>query len=183
MIYIQNTSEYIDAVNTSYADALAGTCFPPPGTETCPFEGTYKTPEEFRAEVQAQIIVEPPEYGTEGAGDYEPLPAAAAPPRPPGGSDCATNSRLDASRLTMTKTVEAHLEEYGKSGRPARPYGGSILTLQEIIDSVTPKADPQGVSGVCRWDVAGTWNGKSGTWELVINIETGTIYHFFFSPS
>ena len=92
----------------------------------------------------------------------------------------ATNTRLDASTLKMTKTVEQHLTEYAKDGRLSRPYGGSILTLQEIIDAATPVADPQGVPGACRWDVAGTFRGKSGTWELVIDINTGTILHFLF---
>lgn len=95
----------------------------------------------------------------------------------------ATNTGLDASTLTMTMTVEDHLKEYGKNGNRSRPYGESILTLQEIIDSATARPDPQGVQGVCRWDVPGSWNGKAGTWELVVNIETGTIYHFLFKPS
>jgi hypothetical protein len=92
----------------------------------------------------------------------------------------ATNTRLDASTLKMTKTVEQHLTDYAKDGRLSRPYGGSIVTIQEIIDAATPVADPQGAPGACRWDVAGTFRGSSGTWQLVIDINTGTILHFLF---
>lgn len=31
-----------------------------------------------------------------------------------------------------------------------------------------------------RWDAEGTFRGSSGTWELVIDLDTGTIVHFNF---
>ena len=40
--------------------------------------------------------------------------------------------------------------------------------------------DPQGVPGALRWDVAGSFNGSSGTWELVVNMRTNEILHFNF---
>ena len=67
--------------------------------------------------------------------------------------------------------------------RTARLHGrnaDSRLTIQSVMDAAKPIADPGGVPGALRWDVAGTMNGSSGTWELVVDPQTKTILHFLF---
>ena len=92
--------------------------------------------------------------------------------------------RIDASELKMTDTVKQHLADVSKGGgKLSRPYGNSSLTLQQIMDSSDPVPDPGGVAGALRWDVPGTMNGSSGTWELVVDPKTDTILHFLFKSS
>ena len=43
-----------------------------------------------------------------------------------------------------------------------------------------PIPDPGGVPGALRWDVPGTFNKSTGTWELVIEPRTNRILHFMF---
>jgi hypothetical protein len=92
----------------------------------------------------------------------------------------AEETGVDASDLTMTRTVQQHLADYAKDGTLARPYGNSRLTIQEIMNAAKPVPDPGGVPGGLRWDVPGAMNGSSGTWELVVNPTTKTILHFLF---
>jgi hypothetical protein len=92
----------------------------------------------------------------------------------------AAEGGIDASGLRMTSTVEQHIGELAKDGTLARPYADSTLTIQNIIDSGTPVPDPGGVPGAVRWDVPGTLNGSSGTWQLVVDRATNTILHFQF---
>ena len=80
----------------------------------------------------------------------------------------------------MTRTVEQHIGEYAKDGTLARPYADSRLTIQSIMDASTPVADPGGLPGALRWDVPGTMNGSTGTWQLVVDPQTQTILHFLF---
>jgi hypothetical protein len=87
---------------------------------------------------------------------------------------------LDASELTMTRTVENHLAQYAKDGTLARPYGNSPLTIQGIMRAGDPIPDPGGVPGALRWDVPGAVNGSQGTWQLVVDPESKTILHFLF---
>jgi hypothetical protein len=89
-------------------------------------------------------------------------------------------SGLDATELSMTRTVEQHIGEYATDGTLARPYADSRLTIQSIMDASTPVADPGGVPGALRWDVPGTMNGSTGTWQLVVDPQTKTILHFLF---
>ena len=42
-------------------------------------------------------------------------------------------------------------------------------------------ADPGGVAGALKWEVAGSFNGSSGTWELVLDPTTNTVLHFLFT--
>lgn len=65
-------------------------------------------------------------------------------------------------------------------GELARPYLNSQQTIREITQSAKGIADPGGLKGALRWDVSGTFRGSKGTWELVMNPETRTIYHFNF---
>ena len=36
------------------------------------------------------------------------------------------------------------------------------------------------VEGALRWDVAGSFRGAKGTWELVVDMKTKTILHWNF---
>ena len=69
----------------------------------------------------------------------------------------------------------------GESSRPYVKSAGTNTILDEIIQARKPIPDPQGIPNSVRWDVPGTFNGKSGMWELVINRKTNTILHFFFN--
>lgn len=117
----------------------------------------------------------PTERSTALAGDVSPATADLVA--------AEAGAGLRATDLTMTRTVERHLAEYAKDGRLARPYADSRLTIQEIMDGAKPIPDPGGAPGALRWDVTGTMNGSSGTWELVVNPETKTILHFLFNSA
>jgi hypothetical protein len=87
---------------------------------------------------------------------------------------------------TLSDTVAGHINdtvggvgEY--SGSPARPYLQSPLTINEIISTGTGVPDPGGLPGGLRYDVSGEFRGSSGTWELVVDPNTKTIYHFNFT--
>jgi hypothetical protein len=45
----------------------------------------------------------------------------------------------------------------------------------------TPK-QYKALSNGLRWDVPGAFNGKKGIWELVVDKDTNTIFHFLFNP-
>ena len=45
--------------------------------------------------------------------------------------------------------------------------------------AVAPVSDTILEKGL-RWDVAGTFRGTSGTWELVVDTSTNVIVHFNF---
>jgi hypothetical protein len=93
------------------------------------------------------------------------------------------SAKIIVSDLKMTDTVEQHTTEYTKDGWLSRPYTGSPLTIQNIIESGNPIPDPGGVPGALRWDVSGTFNGTPGTYELVIDPTTDTILHFQFTST
>jgi len=65
-------------------------------------------------------------------------------------------------------------------GELARPFVKSPLTAQEIQATGSGVPDPGGLPGALRYDVPGSFNGSSGTYELVVNPETNTVYHFNF---
>jgi hypothetical protein len=48
------------------------------------------------------------------------------------------------------------------------------------MEAGSPIPDPGGLPGGLRWDVTGTFNGRQGAWELVIDTETNTVVHFLF---
>jgi hypothetical protein len=86
-------------------------------------------------------------------------------------SDTAVEGRLlDATDLAFTETAAEHTAN--------RPYAGSRLLIQEVMDAAEPIVDPQGALHTLRWDVPGTFNGCPGTWELVINTAEKVIYRF-----
>jgi RHS repeat-associated protein len=82
-------------------------------------------------------------------------------------------------RHALTDTVANHLGDVTKTGRLARPYLHSPLTVEEIMAALPGRADPGGVPGALRWDVPGSFNGTNGIWELVVS-EDGVILHFLF---
>ncbi|MGW0421970.1 RHS repeat-associated core domain-containing protein [Streptomyces sp. NPDC003015] len=89
-------------------------------------------------------------------------------------------SKINADDLKMTRTVANHFSDVTKDSRVARPYMGSTQVVREIMEGSAPKLDPRGTSGAVRWDTPGAMNGKSGTWELVVDTNTNTILHFNF---
>lgn len=87
---------------------------------------------------------------------------------------------------TLTDTVAGHLGErvggVGEySGSLSRPYLQSPSTINEIIATGKGVPDPGGVSGALRYDVPGEFRGSAGNWELVVDPNTKTIYHFNFT--
>ncbi|MFE9882716.1 RHS repeat-associated core domain-containing protein [Streptomyces sp. NPDC005784] len=97
------------------------------------------------------------------------------------GSDAAAlTSKINADDLKMTRTVANHFGDVTKGGRVARPYMGSTQVVREIMEGSAPKLDPRGAAGAVRWDTPGAMNGKSGTWELVVDTNTNTILHLNF---
>lgn len=94
-----------------------------------------------------------------------------------------------ASELKMTQTVQNHMNDFVKSGAAkgelSRPYlnsNESTLLLKEIMSGGNPVKDLTLKNGL-RWDVAGTFRGSQGTWELVVNVDTNTIVHWNFVSS
>lgn len=60
-----------------------------------------------------------------------------------------------------------------------RPYINSRFLIDMIIKSSKPTADTI-MPGALRWEVAGTFNGSKGIYELVIDPATNRILHFLF---
>ncbi|MGW2843260.1 RHS repeat-associated core domain-containing protein [Streptomyces sp. NPDC001493] len=89
-------------------------------------------------------------------------------------------SKIDADDLKMTRTVANHFDDVTKDSRVVRPYMRSTQVVREIMEGSAPKMDPRGAAGAVRWDTPGDMNGRSGTWELVVDTETNTILHFNF---
>jgi len=91
-------------------------------------------------------------------------------PPPP---DCPPESPVvDVTKLTLTQTVESHIT--------SRPYINSPLLAQEIMAVKPPIPDPQGIPGVLRWDVLGSFNNSKGTWELVVDPNKNQVLHWLF---
>ena len=91
---------------------------------------------------------------------------------------------VNPDSLRLTNTVANHLDEVVKrgpyAGQSARPYLKSKLLLKEIMEAKAPIPDPRGVPGALRWDVPGTFRGKEGVWELVVDPVSETILHWNF---
>ena len=87
--------------------------------------------------------------------------------------------------LAGVEEAEAAAAEYSTTATVAknaatRPFVNSPLTAQEIQATGTGVPDPGGIPGALRYDVPGTFNGSQGTYELVIDPQTNTVYHFNF---
>lgn len=73
----------------------------------------------------------------------------------------------------MTQTVAGHTKDIVTKGplkgELARPFlSKPQLLAKDIMAAGKGDPDPGGVAGALRWDVAGTFRGSQGTWELVI---------------
>jgi hypothetical protein len=99
------------------------------------------------------------------------------------GEGDASGKASTAGERKLSKTVENHLADVVRKGpfkgELSRPYTGSPLTIEEIMQSGTPTPD-RFIPGALRWDVAGTFRGTEGTWELVLDPKTNTVVHFLF---
>jgi RHS repeat-associated protein len=88
---------------------------------------------------------------------------------------------VTVGEYTLTKTVAGHLEERLTTGELTRPFLRSPLTIGEIIKEGTPVTE---ATGALRYTVPGTFRGSTGTWELVVEPNTKTIFHYnFVTPS
>ena len=58
------------------------------------------------------------------------------------GAEGAAAGGTDAEALTLSKTVEGHLDDLGKFGARARPYGDSRLVMREIMEAGKAVPDP-----------------------------------------
>ncbi len=90
-----------------------------------------------------------------------------------------------ASDLKNSQTVQKHINDIIKrgayKGKISRPYidtNGTNLLVDEIMNSTSPIKDVSLSNGL-RWD--GIFRGSSGTWELVVDLDTNTIVHFNFT--
>lgn len=102
------------------------------------------------------------------------------------GGEGGTHSIPNAEELKISQTVQKHMNDIVKRGSNAgqlsRPFidsNGTILLLNEIMESSTPASDTVLQSDI-RWDVSGTFRGATGAWELVFDTSTNTVVHFNF---
>ena len=77
---------------------------------------------------------------------------------------------IDVDNLNFSNTV---------SGHGNRPYQDSKLLINEIINSSEPIQDPQGTNAL-YWEVDGSFNNSNGIYELLIDPETNTVWHFVY---
>jgi uncharacterized protein YukE len=115
------------------------------------------------------------------------LPGAGRLVREFVGAGRAGQVAMDARDLQYTRTVANHALDIVKRGpnvgELARPYlssPGRNLLINEIMRGGKPFADPGGVEGALRWEVAGFLRGSPGTWELVVDPARKLILHLNF---
>ncbi|WP_413798584.1 DUF6531 domain-containing protein [Streptomyces iranensis] len=180
---------------------LWGTPLPaPPGSADCPlrFPGQYADPETglhynyFRHyDPETARYASPDPLGLEPAPNH--YSYVRSPHRwtdPLGLNACEDASKIDVDSLKMTRTVERHLEDVheikndkdgGRAFVRSRPFTDSSLTVREVMEGSAPYTDPRGAEGAVRWDTPGSFHGREGKWELVIDTNTNTILHFNFT--
>lgn len=99
--------------------------------------------------------------------------------------------RLLGNASSPSAVTEYNLTQTVQNNASSRPYVNSPLTIQEITSTGKGVPDPGGVPGALRYDVPGTMSRPgaavgdpnptvSGTYELVIDPNTNTVYHFLF---
>ncbi|KST94420.1 hypothetical protein LKF67_0408 [Lactococcus lactis subsp. lactis] len=81
--------------------------------------------------------------------------------------------QIDLSTLKFSDTVLKHT---------GRPYQESKLLIGEIMEEGAPILDPQGGNALF-WKVPGTFNGREGTFEVLIDPESNSVWHFLFKRS
>ena len=86
------------------------------------------------------------------------------------GTNAASRYGIDMDNLNFSNAVQNHT---------GRPYQDSKLLIHEIIESKPPIADSQGTSAL-YWEVEGSFNGSNGIYELLIDPESTTVWHFLF---
>jgi hypothetical protein len=114
------------------------------------------------------------------------------------GAGESLNKNIRVEDLKLSETVKNHLNDtvsknkvqiIGKDGEYitiqeagdlTRPYINSNQTIQSIIDGGTPVKDTILNNGL-KWNVPGTFRGITGTWELVVDMDSNTIVHFLFN--
>ena len=84
----------------------------------------------------------------------------------------ANAGALNAADFQFSQTALNHIAD--------RPYMNSTLLMQQIMDATPPGVDPGGIPLGLRWDSPGTMNGSVGTYQLVVDPTTNTVYHFQF---
>ena len=77
--------------------------------------------------------------------------------------------RINAENLTFTNSAR----------HQNRLYQESTQLIREIINSGPPSADPRNSAGFW-WKVDGVFNGRRGTFEILISPDGTTIWHFLF---
>ncbi len=89
-----------------------------------------------------------------------------------GGRELSTASSygIDMDNLNFSNTVQNHT---------GRPYQDSKLLIHEIIEGKPPVTDPRGTNA-WSWTIKGTFNGSTGYYELVIDSQSNTVWHFVF---
>jgi len=90
---------------------------------------------------------------------------------------------IDSTKLIMSETALKHFYELTRMGQSSRPYvqsSGTSTLLKEIMEAAKPIKDPGGLANGWRWDVAGTFNGRNGIWELVVDANKNMVVHFLF---
>ncbi len=73
--------------------------------------------------------------------------------------------------VTLTATCASHVE---------RVFQNSNAFISWIVRGSPGRPDPGGFPGALRWDVPGTFNGRQGMFELVMD-SSGRVIHFLFT--
>ena len=87
-----------------------------------------------------------------------------------GKTNVASNYGIDMDNLNFSNTVQNHT---------GRPYQDSKLLINEIIESKVPMPDPRGTNAL-SWTAEGSFNGSVGYYELIIDQNSNTVWHFVF---
>ena len=104
------------------------------------------------------------------AGAFDPIALFAG-----GVGGMVKGTAIDASELLLTSKVAQNLA--------SRPYLNSSLLIREIMNAGRSIRDPGNMAGALRWDVAGTFNGSEGFYELVVHPTSRRIVHFLFTSA
>ena len=108
-----------------------------------------------------------------------------------GGSALRTLGSAIVRQFLPDSPTQYNLTQTVQNNASSRPYVNSPLTVQEITATGKGVPDPGGLPGALRYDVPGTMSRPGaavgdpnptvrGTYELVIDPKTNTVYHFLF---
>ena len=88
------------------------------------------------------------------------------------GSDFGTSNSygIDMDNLKFSNTVQNYT---------GRPYQNSKLLINEIIECMPPILDTRGTNA-WSWTVEGAFNGSTGYYELIIDPNSNSVWHFVF---